>query len=98
MGRHCSRQIALLETVAVLQRRFGIQSVRAFHADIIPVLNVEWIDAALHRAATAALLAAGRRGLSLVDCTSFEVMRRLGLNTAFAFDADFADQGFNTLP
>ena len=47
-----------------------------------------------HRAAAAALLAAGRRGISLVDCSSFEVMRRLGLERAFAFGRHFAEAGF----
>jgi predicted nucleic acid-binding protein len=54
-------------------------------------------DEALHAAATAALLAAGLREVSLVDWTSFELMRRLGATQAFAFD-DFARQGFATLP
>jgi len=29
---------------------------------------------------------------------SFEVMRRHALETAFAFDRDFANQGFQTIP
>jgi predicted nucleic acid-binding protein len=52
----------------------------------------------LHDRAIAALLTAGARDLSLVDCVSFEVMRLLGLDTAFAFDAHFAQQGFRSLP
>ncbi|MDP2857839.1 MAG: VapC toxin family PIN domain ribonuclease, partial [Bacillota bacterium] len=46
----------------------------------------------------AALLTAGRRNLSLVDCVSFDVMRRLGMEKAFAFDAHFAEQGFQCMP
>lgn len=41
---------------------------------------------------------AGSRGLSLVDCTSFEVMRRTGTIRAFTLDADFARHGFEVLP
>lgn len=88
----------MLESIALLQRRFGIQAVREFQTDIVPVLDVEWVDSALHQAGLAAVLAAGRRQLSLVDCVSFAVMRRLGLARAFAFDADFAAQGFTCLP
>ena len=51
-----------------------------------------------HRAGVASVLAANQRRLSLVDCVSFEVMRRLGIREAFAFDAHFADQGFRCLP
>ena len=36
----------------------------------------------------------GRRGLSLVDCMSFIVMRKLEVRQAFAFDADFEREGF----
>lgn len=38
------------------------------------------------------------RGISMIDCTSFAVMKRLGIKQAFAFDQDFADVGFNVLP
>jgi predicted nucleic acid-binding protein len=51
-----------------------------------------------HRLGVAALVAAGRRHLSLVDCVSFATMREPHLDAAFAFDRDFADQGFRTLP
>ena len=38
------------------------------------------------------------RRLSLVDALSFAAMRDLGLATALALDADFAAEGFATLP
>ncbi len=40
------------------------------------------------------LLAASRRSVSLVDWTSFELMREERLIDAFAFDDDFAAHGF----
>jgi len=40
------------------------------------------------------LISANLRKLSLVDCTSFVLMRRLGVETAFAFDQHFVEQGF----
>ena len=52
----------------------------------------------MHRAATSAFLAAGRRSQSLVDWVSFELMRRRGIDTAFAFDRDFVAEGFQTIP
>lgn len=36
--------------------------------------------------------------LSLTDCTSLEVIRRLRLEAAFAFDDDFVACGFPMLP
>ena len=47
---------------------------------------------------TSALLTANRRQLSLVDCISFEMMRRLEIKTAFTHDRDFAERGFECLP
>jgi predicted nucleic acid-binding protein len=84
----------LVETVALLQHRFGLASVRRFQDDVAPVLGVIWVDAELHAEATAALVIAGRRELSLVDCVSFAAMRRHGLARAFHFDRHFAEQGF----
>lgn len=88
----------LVECLALVQRRLGIQAVRALGTDLLPVLETHWVEPALHERAMAALIAAGSRRLSLVDCASFEVMRQLGLDTAFALDSDFADQGFRCIP
>lgn len=87
----------LVETSAVLARRIGMEAVRVFERDVVPVLGLVWISREIHEAAVGAHLAAGRRGLSLVDCASFEVMRRTGLRTAFAFDPHFERAGFDPL-
>ncbi|MDP2661720.1 MAG: hypothetical protein Q8R28_13415 [Dehalococcoidia bacterium] len=71
---------------------------RDFQTQFVPLLRVHWVNESVHKLAVAALLTAGRRNLSLVDCVSFETMRRLGLDKAFAFDAHFAEQGFNCVP
>lgn len=83
-----------LETTAVAQHRLGLDTVRAFTRDILPLIEIVSADQTLHDSATAALLAANRRQLSLVDCVSFEVMRARQLTRAFAFDSQFAEQGF----
>jgi len=93
----CSNYV-LVETLALVQRRLGLPAVRTFQEDIMPVLNVEWIDETIHQVGIASVLAAARRGLSLVDCVSFEIMRRLGIKTAFVFDHHFDEQGFECLP
>ena len=84
----------LVETMALLQHRFGLEAARRFHDDLLPVLGIIWVDAELHSEGTAALLTAGRRDLSLVDCVSFSCMRGRGLTRAFHFDKHFKDQGF----
>jgi predicted nucleic acid-binding protein len=88
----------LVETFALLQSRLGLQAVRRFQEDVIPIIQVEFITPDMHRAGTAALLSAGRRGLSLVDCVSFEVMRDMGIKVVFTFDSHFKEQGFDVIP
>ncbi|MDH5768205.1 MAG: PIN domain-containing protein [Nitrospirota bacterium] len=88
----------VVESFALLQHRLGIEALRGFQEDILPLVNIEFIDSGIHRSAVSALLAASKRKLSLVDCVSFEIMRSLGMKTAFAFDPHFKEQGFNTIP
>jgi predicted nucleic acid-binding protein len=88
----------LLETSALLQRRFGIAIVAQLYSDILPAMQVYWVGEELHRAAVAILIGANRRDLSLVDCVSFQAMRDLHIRRAFAFDPHFAEQGFGVLP
>jgi len=88
----------LVETAALLQRKIGMDAVRVFTRDILPVINITWVDEAIHRSSHHALLVAGRRDVSLVDCVSFEIMRRIRIDTAFCFDPHFAEQGFLVLP
>lgn len=84
----------LVEIFALVQNRLGMEAVRVVQEDIVPILHVYWVDEVAHHAAVSSLLAASRRRLSLVDCTSFEVMRQGGIKRAFTFDGHFKEQGF----
>ncbi len=75
-----------------------MEAVRVFQEDIVPVLNIKWVDEIIHKIGISSLLAASRRRLSLVDCVSFEIMRQMGFKVAFTFDSHFRDQGFKCLP
>ena len=88
----------LVEACALVQRRLGIAAVRDLSDHLLPVLGTEWIGEAEHRTAHAALLASGRRDLSLVDCVSFHVMRKARIRRVFTFDPHFAEQGFEPIP
>lgn len=96
-GSLLTHNYVVVETTALAQRRLGLGAVRALTTALLPAMSVTWVTPDLHAAATAALLAAGGRRASLVDWVSFEVMRQQGISTAFAFDADFAAQGFSTV-
>jgi predicted nucleic acid-binding protein len=93
-----STNYVLVEPLALVQRRLGMEAVRAVEGDIVPVLEIEWLDAEIHHRAMQTLLTASRRRLSLVDGTSFEVMKKRGIARAFALDSHFAEHGFDLLP
>ncbi len=93
---HTSNYV-VLETSALLQNRIGLNALRAFHDAVLPILNIYWIDEAIHNAALSALFISGRRGLSLVDCASFEIMRAAGIREAFTYDKHFKELGFTIL-
>lgn len=93
-----THEYVVVETIALVQRRLGLDIVRSFVDDLLAPVEIAWVGRELHLQARAAMLAGGKRAASLVDWTSFLVMRERGLTTAFAFDDDFRAQGFATLP
>lgn len=88
----------LVETSALVLRRLGMEAIRVFEQDIIPILRVIWVTNEVHFAAVSAQLVADRRPLSLVDCVSFDVMRRTGIQKVFSFDRHFRNYGFDLKP
>jgi len=84
----------VLEACAVFQRRLGLTAVRRFVRELLAPVDLEWVTRDDHERAVEAVFVADRRRLSLVDCTSFEVMRRLEARECLAFDPHFAEQGF----
>ena len=93
-----SSNYVILETTALLQHRFGVEAVRLFESDILPIIEIVWVEETVHKQGMSALLAANRRDLSLVDCTSFEIMRQIRLDSVFTFDPHFREQGFSVIP
>lgn len=85
----------LVETYALLTRRLGLAAVEAFRADFSPLLEVVWVDAALHEEGLDLLLQRGSRALSLVDAISFLVIRRQKIARAWAYDRHFEQEGFD---
>ena len=67
----------VVETMALVQHRLGIDAVRLLCGDMLPALDLHVITKDDHRHAQNAMRAADRRKLSLVDCSGFPVMRAL---------------------
>jgi len=83
----------LVEASTLLQRRLGLESALSFLQES-ERFHVHWVREQEHRQAEELLRQRGRRGLSLVDCVSFIVMRKEGVTQAVVFDADFEREGF----
>jgi Predicted nucleic acid-binding protein, contains PIN domain len=88
----------VLETAAVVQHRLGSEAARDFFDRLLPLIGVVWVDERLHQTAVTSLLAASSRRVSLVDWTSFAVMRDRAIDKVFTFDRDFVAQGFEVVP
>lgn len=87
----------LAETMGLIQHRLGWKPLELFAA-AAQTCDVAWIDASRHRAAEELLFGRRRRRFNIVDAASFAVMRELKVESAFAFDDDFAREGFRVLP
>ncbi len=87
----------LVEATALLQHRLGLASAIKFLEDS-DGFHVHWVSSQDHQEAVGILKDRGSRGLSLVDCTSFIIMRHYQVNSALAFDADFEQEGFVLYP
>lgn len=89
----------IVESCALVQRRVGADAVRVLLDALMPALSVLYVDRDMHQRAAAAYTAAlSSRGVSFVDRVSFETMRHLALDAAFAFDDDFRAEGFQVVP
>jgi len=88
----------VVESSALTHRRLGSKAVRVLFDAFIPVLSVFYVDEDLHRQSVAGYLAALDKRISFVDRVSFQTMRHLGIDHAFAFDRDFENEGFHVVP
>ena len=84
----------IVETIAICQTRVGLKAATSVLERIEGVVDIGWIDPALHDAALQELLTSNRRQLSFMDCTSFAFMRRHRIDTVFTFDPHFTQHGF----
>ena len=93
-----SNNYVILESISLIQRRFGMNWIQTLQAEILSLIEIGWIDENQHQAALSNFLKNNRRQLSLVDCSSFETMRLLGIKKVFSFDEHFREQDFEVIP
>ena len=84
----------IVEVCALVGRRLPWPAIERLIDGLLPVIEVRPVDGGLHRSAAGAYRRSASARISLVDHTSFAMMRSLGIGRAFAFDEDFAREGF----
>lgn len=90
----------ILETTNLILLRSGRALALEFLAAIQEGMRVavHVLSADDHDAAEQLFRERGSERYSLTDCSSFVVMRSLGLKDCFTFDRDFARAGFTVVP
>jgi predicted nucleic acid-binding protein len=86
-----------VEAIALVRRRLGMPDALRLVDSILPVIRTLWVDKGIHASAIAAWRL-GSGFVSAVDRVSFEVMRAMGIELCFAFDAEFEAEGFRRPP
>lgn len=98
-GQICmTNNYVVLESVAVIQKRLGLEAVQELNKNILEHVHIEWVDKVQHEQVMKTVLETNRRRLSFVDCAAFQTMHRLDIETVFTFDKHFSEEGFTVVP
>jgi predicted nucleic acid-binding protein len=101
------KKTQLITSDYVLDESLTLLRFRAGHKEAVdlgrwmlqsPLVKVINVDEKIWQSAWEMFGRYGDKGFSFTDCTSFAIMRQLGLLNAFAFDHNFEQAGFVMLP
>jgi uncharacterized protein len=92
-GQFMLHNYILVESVALIQRRLGLEPAKKLLHDA-GWFRVVWVDSSLHELASDYFQKHATRNISFVDCISFVLMKQEHIREAFAFDEDFEKAGF----
>lgn len=95
-GRAVTTNYVALETLTMVRRNLGVEAAErlATAFEHSNELRAFWIEPTHHHDAVRLMLHHKDKQWSIVDCSSFVVMRALAIENAFAFDSDFTQAGF----
>lgn len=99
-GRLITSNYVFDETVSLCLYRLGHQVSRTVGSALLNPGHVDMVRVTVEDERVAWRLFCERpdQRYSFTDCASFALMRRLGLDTALALDADFITERFKVLP
>jgi uncharacterized protein len=95
-GKQVTSNYVLAETLTIVRRRLGLKAAVALAGATRAGLGVDvfWVEPVHHYAAVDLMAAHADKQWSVVDCSSFVIMRSMGIEDAFSFDSDFGQAGF----
>ena len=89
-----THHFVVVEAAALIGRRLAWKASEQLLDGILPVIDVAPVGADLFASAVATYRRSASSRVSLVDRTSFAYMESRGIRRAFAYDEDFASEGF----
>jgi predicted nucleic acid-binding protein len=99
-GVQVTSNYILAETLTMLKPRIGVDRTSEF-VDLLGKsrdVQTVWIEPVHHRAAVELMLTHADKKWSLVDCSSFVVMRGLQIAPSLTLDRNYVEAGFARLP
>lgn len=99
-GRLTTSNFVFDETVSLCRYRLGYRVAERVGSVLLDPATVDLIRILPEdeQVAWALFRARADQRYSFTDCTSFVLMRRLGIHDAFALDEDFRTEGFGVAP
>ena len=91
--------LVINETIGLLQTRGFLSAALEFLRDARsnPDVQIVQVESLIQNEAWELFVRYGGMGAGPVDCTSFAIMRRMGIRKAFTFDRHFRAAGFDIL-
>jgi predicted nucleic acid-binding protein len=99
-GKQVTTNYVMVETITLIRRRLGLPTALSFEKAIArsDEVRVFWIEPVHQDEALQVMAGRTDKSWSVTDCTSFVVMRALGILSAFSLDVGFRQAGFAVLP
>jgi len=93
-GEVAATNYVAIETFDAVRCRLGTSALKVLVREILPALEIVWVQPAEHALALELFLASGEHGsLSMIDFTTLLVARRLGTDRCIAVDERFEQEG-----
>jgi predicted nucleic acid-binding protein len=99
-GKQVTSNYVMAETLTIIRRRLGLPQSLELAEAVRRGSQVAqfWVEPVHHNEAVELMATRADTEWSLTDCSSFVIMRSLGVRDAFSFDRDFAQAGFTLHP